>query len=86
MSVLSRPDSDPPPSPFYPPPCSHFSSSRDFAQRPLHYCITVVTGKMVAINRKSKYISLSYGGRVSYDDLILCTGLQYQVGRSEPVM
>lgn len=41
---------------------------------------------MVAINRKSKYISLSCGGRVSYDDLILCTGLQYQVGRSELVM
>ncbi|XP_075872010.1 cilia- and flagella-associated protein 61 isoform X2 [Nelusetta ayraudi] len=58
---------------------SHASSSRDFDQQPLHYCVSVVAAKMVAINRKCRFISLSTGGRLSYDHLVLCTGLQYQV-------
>lgn len=62
------------------PHCSHASSSRDFDQLPLHYCVSVVAAKMVAINRKCRFISLSTGERLSYDHLVLSTGLQYQVG------
>ncbi|XP_068454809.1 cilia- and flagella-associated protein 61 [Clinocottus analis] len=60
---------------------SHAYSSADLARLPLHAGVTVVTGKMVGIHRKSKRIRVSGGAKVPYDHLVLCTGLQYQVPR-----
>uniref|UniRef100_H3CZE4 Cilia and flagella associated protein 61 n=1 Tax=Tetraodon nigroviridis TaxID=99883 RepID=H3CZE4_TETNG len=58
---------------------SHAYSSRDLAQLPLPPCVTTVTGKMLGISRKSKRVRVSGGRTLSYDYLVLCTGLQYQV-------
>uniref|UniRef100_A0A673B1J1 Cilia and flagella associated protein 61 n=1 Tax=Sphaeramia orbicularis TaxID=375764 RepID=A0A673B1J1_9TELE len=57
----------------------HGYSSRDLALVPLRSHISVITGKMVGLCRKSKRILVSNGKRVPYDFLVLCTGLQYQV-------
>ncbi|KAM9798283.1 cilia- and flagella-associated protein 61 [Neosynchiropus ocellatus] len=58
---------------------SHAYSRGDLARLPLSSCVRVVSGTMVAINRKSKHICLAGGDLVRYDQLVLCTGLQYQL-------
>ncbi|XP_043668706.1 cilia- and flagella-associated protein 61-like [Vespula pensylvanica] len=40
--------------------------------------INVVYGKLLAINRKDKYVTVMDQGNLSYDFLILTSGLQYQ--------
>uniref|UniRef100_A0A8C7Z774 Cilia and flagella associated protein 61 n=1 Tax=Oryzias sinensis TaxID=183150 RepID=A0A8C7Z774_9TELE len=56
---------------------SHAYNSKELAL--IHSNINVVKGKMVSINRKSKYVLVSGVGKVPYNYLILCTGLQYSV-------
>ncbi|CAM4687298.1 unnamed protein product [Leuciscus chuanchicus] len=58
---------------------SHCYSDQDQAQLSLRSWISVVTGKMKAIDREDKHVELMANGRVNYDYLILCTGQQYQM-------
>ncbi|XP_056150213.1 cilia- and flagella-associated protein 61 [Lampris incognitus] len=58
---------------------SHAYSSRDFGQLGLRPSVSVVTGKMVGIDRKAKHILVSGGRKVPYDHAVLCMGQQYQV-------
>ncbi|XP_048456872.1 cilia- and flagella-associated protein 61 [Rhincodon typus] len=51
----------------------------DHAQISLQTWVNVVTGKMIGINRASKYVLVTGDTKVPYEHLILCTGLQYQV-------
>ncbi|KAL0165186.1 hypothetical protein M9458_040939, partial [Cirrhinus mrigala] len=56
----------------------HCYSDQDQARLSLRSWINVVTGKMKAIDREAKHVELMDNGKVKYDYLILCTGLQYQ--------
>ncbi|XP_050948130.1 cilia- and flagella-associated protein 61 [Labeo rohita] len=58
---------------------SHCYSDQDQARLSLRSWISVVTGKMKAIDREAKHVELMENGKVQYDYLILCTGLQYQM-------
>ncbi|XP_073672676.1 cilia- and flagella-associated protein 61 [Garra rufa] len=58
---------------------SHCYSDLDQAWLSLRSWISVVTGKMKAIDREAKHVELMENGKVKYDYLILCTGLQYQM-------
>uniref|UniRef100_A0A8C2CMI5 Cilia and flagella associated protein 61 n=1 Tax=Cyprinus carpio TaxID=7962 RepID=A0A8C2CMI5_CYPCA len=58
---------------------SHCYSDQDQARLSLRSWISVVTGKMKAIDREAKHVELMENGNVKYDYLILCTGLQYQM-------
>ncbi|XP_078714752.1 cilia- and flagella-associated protein 61 isoform X1 [Lampetra fluviatilis] len=57
---------------------SHCYSTNDLALLSLHSRVSVVVGKVTAINRSAKHV-VTGGGHVSYDHLILCTGQQYEV-------
>ncbi|KAK2883843.1 hypothetical protein Q8A67_017480 [Cirrhinus molitorella] len=58
---------------------SHCYSDQGLGQLSLRSWISVVTGKMKAIDREAKHVELMENGKVKYDYLILCTGLQYQM-------
>ncbi|XP_061597597.1 cilia- and flagella-associated protein 61 [Cololabis saira] len=58
---------------------SHAYSSRDLNRFPAGSQFRVLTGKMVSINRKSRAVLVSSGEEVPYHQLVLSTGLQYQV-------
>ncbi|KTF92746.1 hypothetical protein cypCar_00021016 [Cyprinus carpio] len=58
---------------------SHCYSDQDQAQLSLRSWISMVMDKMKAIESKAKHLELMENGKVKYDDLILCTGLQYQM-------
>ncbi|XP_043075687.1 cilia- and flagella-associated protein 61 [Puntigrus tetrazona] len=58
---------------------SHCYSDQDGARLSLRSWISVVKGKMKAIDREAKHVELMEDGKVKYDYLILCTGLQYQM-------
>ncbi|KAG9283109.1 cilia- and flagella-associated protein 61 isoform X1 [Astyanax mexicanus] len=58
---------------------SHCYSERDYALLSLSSWVSVVTGKMTAIDRTAKHVQVSEGRVVPYDHLVLCTGQQYQI-------
>ncbi|KAF6770454.1 hypothetical protein AHF37_10621, partial [Paragonimus kellicotti] len=43
------------------------------------YCVHVVRGKLTAIDRKFKFITVDHNRRLNYDYLILTPGLQYHI-------
>ncbi|XP_074203904.1 cilia- and flagella-associated protein 61 isoform X1 [Camelus bactrianus] len=57
----------------------HCFNDRDHAVLSLCSWVSVVVGKMTAIDRAAKRVMVSGEEVVPYDHLVLCTGLQYQV-------
>ncbi|XP_058034308.1 cilia- and flagella-associated protein 61 [Ahaetulla prasina] len=58
---------------------SYCFNEDDYALMSLGSWVNVVAGKMIAINRSAKHVTVSKEKKVPYDHLILCTGQQYQV-------
>ncbi|XP_012942608.1 cilia- and flagella-associated protein 61 [Aplysia californica] len=58
---------------------SHCFSQSDYAQMALRTWVNVVYGKMTAIDRTKKLVTVNGSAIVPYDHLVLCTGRQYQV-------
>ncbi|CAH8476461.1 unnamed protein product [Schistosoma turkestanicum] len=54
------------------------------SQLGLKVCVSVVYGKLTAIDRKFKRITISHDQKLSYDYLIITTGLQYHADCSIP--
>ncbi|CAH8445865.1 unnamed protein product [Dicrocoelium dendriticum] len=52
-------------------------------QYALRHCVHVVHGKLTAIDRKFKFITIDHGQRLDYDYLVLTTGLQYHISCPE---
>jgi hypothetical protein len=59
-------------------PSSHYNTRHGHAQTSILTWVNVVKGKMSAINREKKIVSVLPGAQVPYDLLVLCTGRQYQ--------
>ncbi|XP_072799814.1 cilia- and flagella-associated protein 61 isoform X3 [Vicugna pacos] len=57
----------------------HCFNDRDHAVLSLCSWVSVVVGRMTAIDRAAKRVMVSGEEVVLYDHLVLCTGLQYQV-------
>ncbi|KAM7061432.1 cilia- and flagella-associated protein 61 [Acridotheres tristis] len=57
---------------------SHCFSDEDHAQMSLCSWVSVVVGKVTAINRRAKHVVVSGEEPVPYDYLVLCTGQSYQ--------
>ncbi|CAH8494803.1 unnamed protein product [Heterobilharzia americana] len=58
-------------------PTDHAYSVDYLSQLGLKVCVNVVYGKLTAIDRKFKRITISSNDKLSYDYLIITTGLQY---------
>lgn len=52
-------------------------TAQQLQQLALHTWVNAVHGKMTAINREEKYVTVNGQGRVYYDYLVLCVGQQY---------
>ncbi|TNN18131.1 Cilia- and flagella-associated protein [Schistosoma japonicum] len=53
------------------------------SQLGLKVCVNTIHGKLTAIDRKFKRITVSSGQKLSYDYLIITTGLQYHIANSD---
>ncbi|XP_017312261.1 cilia- and flagella-associated protein 61 isoform X2 [Ictalurus punctatus] len=58
---------------------SHCYNQRDHAQLSLCSWVNVLKGKMTAIDRKMTRVQVNGDHYIPYDQLILCTGQQYQM-------
>ncbi|KAF7690455.1 hypothetical protein HF521_012259 [Silurus meridionalis] len=58
---------------------SHCYTERDHGQLSLRSWVNVVMGKMTAIDRRAKRVQVNGHHYIHYDQLILCTGQQYEM-------